>query len=137
MRSQYRRACPSARWPARWHQCGSQTEPSYETGTALGIRGRPLDRDSLRPEGWLDDHQRFSLSFGLDFQRNESWQVSAMPVAEQRQPSTNHIGVDAVAHRNSGHGNTGLLALLDDLGLERFRVGLTLAHGDPDGKGNC
>jgi metallophosphoesterase superfamily enzyme len=42
-----------------------------------------------------------------------------------------------VPDRNSRHGNAGLRALLDDLVFEGFRVGLTLAHGDPDVKGNC
>jgi hypothetical protein len=32
------------------------------------------------------------------------------------------IGIDPVTHRNSCHGNTGLLALLGDLDLEGFRV---------------
>lgn len=39
-------------------------------------------------------------------------------------PPANDIGVDPVPHRNSGYGNSRLLALLDDLGLEGFRVGV-------------
>lgn len=60
-----------------------------------------------------------------------------LELLDDRYPPANNIGVDTMPHRNSRHGNTGLFALLDDLGFEGFRVGLTLAHGDPDVKGNC
>lgn len=69
--------------------------------------------------------------------RNKRWQRDRLLIAEQRYPLSNDVGVDPVTHRDSGHGNAGLLAFLDDLGFEGFRVRLPLAHGDPGVKGNC
>lgn len=57
-----------------------------------------------------------------DFQRNESWQRDCLLITVKRYPPANDIGINPVTHRNSCHGNTGLLALLNDLGLEGFRV---------------
>jgi hypothetical protein len=73
----------------------------------------------------FNDRRRFGLLFWFnrrDFQRNESWQRDCLLITVKRYPPANDIGIDSVTHRNSCHGNTGLLALLDDLGLEGFRV---------------
>lgn len=58
-------------------------------------------------------------------------------IAVERYPPAHDIGVDTVPRRNGGYGNTGLLTLLDDLGFEGVRIGLTLAYGVLGVKGNC
>lgn len=45
------------------------------------------------------------------------------------------VGVDAVADGKAGDGCTGLQAFLNNLGLERFGVRASLAHGNPGDKG--
>lgn len=54
----------------------------------------------------------------------------------KRYPLPNQIGIDAVAQGNAGHRHAGLQAFLDYLGLEGFWVRGSLAHGNPDGKGD-
>jgi hypothetical protein len=55
----------------------------------------------------------------------------------RRWPSTDDIGIDPIPQGDTGDGDTRLLAFLDDLGFEGFGVGVSLAHGNPDVKGNC
>lgn len=41
-----------------------------------------------------------------------------------------------MAQRYAGHRYTGLQAFLDDLGFKGFGIGSSLAHGNPDNKGD-
>jgi hypothetical protein len=61
---------------------------------------------------------RAGLSFRLQLQGDEGWQICLLSVAVKRQPFTHEIGVDAVAHRNAGHRCAWLQAFLDDLNFE-------------------
>ncbi|KWS87868.1 hypothetical protein AL050_23345 [Pseudomonas syringae pv. daphniphylli] len=54
----------------------------------------------------------------------------------KRYPLANQVGIDAVAQGNTGHRHAGLQAFLDYLGLERFGIRGSLAHGNPDDKGD-
>lgn len=46
------------------------------------------------------------------------------------------VGVDAMAHDNTGHGCARLQAFLNDLGLEQFGIRASLAHGNSGDKGD-
>jgi len=50
--------------------------------------------------------------------------------------SPDAYGIDAVAQGNAGHRHAGLQAFMDDLGFEGFGIRRSLAHGNPDDKGD-
>ena len=54
----------------------------------------------------------------------------------KRYPLANQVGIDAVAQCNAGHRHAGLQAFLDYLGFEGFGIRRSLAHGNPDDKGD-
>jgi len=51
-------------------------------------------------------------------------------------PLSNQVGIDAVAQSDSGQRYAWLEALLNDLGFEGFGIRGSLAHGNPDDKGD-
>lgn len=54
---------------------------------------------------------------------------------DRRRPFANHVGIDAVAHGDAGKRCSRLQAFLNNLGSERFWVGVSWAHGNPGSKG--
>ena len=51
-------------------------------------------------------------------------------------PLPNQISVNTAAQRDAGHRDTWLQTFLNDLGFKGFGIGGSLAHGNPDNKGD-
>lgn len=55
---------------------------------------------------------------------------------EGRHTVADNIGIDVVADGNTGNGCARLQAFLNGLGFERFRIKVSLVHGNPGLEGD-
>ncbi|MDI3275927.1 hypothetical protein, partial [Pseudomonas sp. AL03] len=57
-------------------------------------------------------------------------------ITVDRYPLSNQIGIDAMAQGYAGYRNARLQAFLNDLGFNGFGIRGSLAHENPDDRGN-
>lgn len=69
-------------------------------------------------------------------ERNESGQRRRLTITISGYPLSNQVGVDAMAQGYAGHGHARLQAFLVDFGFKRFGIRSSLAHDNPDNKGD-
>ena len=65
---------------------------------------------------------------GATFIGTNAGSVAGGLISIKRQPLTDHVGIDAVTDGNAGNGYARLQAFLNNLGLERLGVSVSLAH---------